>query len=108
MPATRIPYWLSQPDRVALAESIIALMDTATVLPRIRDRLDAVLTELGVVEARDKVWPTQSELVRRATGYAPDVLPIQMSREERDAVLALTGLPDTVRARLTDPDRAAR
>lgn len=97
----RTPHWLGRDDRRVLAETIVDLSRATTLFPSLRTNLDAVLIELGVVEARDQVWPDKSEIVRRAHGYSADVLPIRMSSEERDAVLAIPTLPRELRQRLT-------
>lgn len=89
----RIPYWLTKDDRAILAESIVDLIHSTTVFPTMRDHLDAVLTELGVAEARDQVWPTKTNIVRRAYGYSADVLPIRMSETERQMILSIPTLP---------------
>jgi hypothetical protein len=96
----RMAYWLNKEHRNALAESIIDLFTNTTPFPAVRARLDAVLTELGVAEARDQLWSDKTEIVRRAQGLASDVLPIRMSDEELDAVLALPTLPTALHARL--------
>lgn len=97
----RTPHWLGMDDRRALAETIVDLARNTAVFPSVRRHLDAVLTELGVVEARDQVWPAKSEIVRRAHGYSADVLPIRMSSAERETVLAIPTLPAALRKRLT-------
>lgn len=97
----RTPHWLGKDDRAALAETIVDLARATTIFPSVRAHLDAVLTELGVAEARDQVWPDKSEIVRLAHGYPADVLPIRMSGEEREAVLAIPTLPTALRKRLT-------
>lgn len=102
----RTPYWLGKDDRVSLSETIIDLFENTTVFPGVRTRLDAVLTELGVVEARDHVWPVKTEIVRRTHGYPADFLPIRMSDEERDAVLAIPTLPTALRQRLAGDTEA--
>lgn len=101
MPATRTPFWLTKPERVALSEAIATLISSTAMFPAVREELDAVLTELGVVEARDTVWPAKADIVRRASGFPSDVLPIRMSDSELDAVLALPNLPNTVHTALT-------
>lgn len=101
MTVTRTAFWLAEDDRIALCETIIDVTTNTFMFPAVRAELDAVLTELGVVEARDKVWPGSAHIVRVASGYDPDVLPIRMSDSETDAVLALPTLPASVRDALT-------
>lgn len=101
MTQPRVPYWFTLDHRAALADAIVNLTATTTVFPTVREHLDAVLTELGVVEARDQIWPATAAVVRRATGYGPEVLPIRMSDDEVNAVLTLPLLPRSVRAALT-------
>lgn len=100
---TRIPYWLATPERTSLAETLIEVLDTTSVFPAVRTVLEGVLTELGVAEARDRVWPDRTARVRATAGLPEDVLPIRMSRDELDAVFALPTLPSTVRAALHHP-----
>ena len=96
----RSPHWLAKHDRTLIAEAIVDLCQTTTVFPAVRARLDAVLTELGVAEARDQMWPQKAEIVRRSQGYASDVLPIRMSDDELTAVLSLPALPTDLLERL--------
>lgn len=100
MTEVRIPHWLSKTDRTDLAEAIVDLCRSTTVFPTVRDRLDAVLIELGVAEARDQVWPHKAAIVRQAHGYAADVLPIRISDQELLAVLTLPALPPSLRQQL--------
>lgn len=101
MEIVRAPYWLGYDQRTALAGSIEHLLDTCQVMPPLRTSLTAVLAELGVVAARDHVWPQSARIVRQITGYNDDVLPIRMSNDEHAAVLTLTTLTDSVRNALT-------
>lgn len=100
----RVPYWITQDDRRELAETICWLFGAVTVHPTTRTDLDAVLTELGVAEARDQVWPLKAHLVRKVQGYTDNVLPIRMSERERRAVLSIPILPDSLRSALTNRD----
>ena len=99
----RYPYWLGRDDRSALAETIIYLTSAVAMFPTARTSLDAVLVELGVAEARNQMWPDRAQLARTVHGHPADFLPIRMSETERDTVLGLTLIPDTVRDRLTPP-----
>lgn len=101
--ALRYPYWLSREDRSALAETIVYLTSTVAMFPAARTALDAVLLELGVAEARNQMWPDRVELARNVNGHPEDHLPIRMSEAERDTVLGLTLIPDTVRDALNPP-----
>lgn len=96
----RRPFWLNKKDRATLAESIIDLFAHTAIFPTMRADLDAVLTELGVAEARDQVWPEKAEIVRVAHGYTPDTLPIRMSDSELDAVLSISTLAPGLQQRL--------
>ena len=64
--------------------------------------LEDVLTELHVAAARDAVWPASAARVRLATGWGEDVLPVRLSAAELASVLAVPGLPASVRALLGD------
>ena len=64
--------------------------------------LEDVLTELHVAAARDAVWPASAARVRLATGWGEDVLPVRLSAAELASVLAVPGLPESVRALLGD------
>lgn len=97
---TRLPCWLDPTDRQILAESIVELLTTTSTFPGLREAFDAVLTELGVAEARNHMWPERVQIARRAHGMDADVLPIRMSREERNAVLGLPQLPTTLRTKI--------
>lgn len=99
----RHPYWLGREDRSAMAEAIVYLTSTVAMFPQARHALDAVLLELGVAEARNQMWPDRAELARSINGHPEDHLPIRMSEAERDTVLGLTLIPETVRDRLTPP-----
>lgn len=99
----RYPYWLGREDRSALAETIAYLTTTVAMFPAARTALDAVMLELGVAEARNQMWPDRADLARAVSGHPEDYLPIRMSETERDTVLGLTLIPDSVRDRLTPP-----
>ena len=101
VPQIRVPHWLDQDDRTTLSDTITDLNQTTALFPTVREQLDAVLTELGVAEARDQVWPRKTELMRQAHGYPADVLPIRMSDEELQAVLAIPTLPTDLHHRLS-------
>lgn len=101
----RIPYWLDGAQRDRLADAIHALLDGGCLPhPALSRHLAAVLIELGVASARDRVWPVKADRVRRATGLPPDALPVRMSAEEVAAVLSLPDLGPVLRG-LLDPTR---
>lgn len=97
---TREPFWLCEDERRTLRDTISAFSLTTTLFPRTRQDLDAVLTELGVAEAREQVWPDKSNIVRRTRGYTSDTLPIRMSEDELRAVLSIPSLPMALHQRL--------
>jgi hypothetical protein len=99
-PVVLVPYWLAGPERAALASAVRAAL-AGTVHPVAAIHLQDVLTELHVAAARDTVWPASAARVRSATGWSDDVLPVRLSAAERGSVLAVAGLPDTVRAALS-------
>jgi hypothetical protein len=93
-----VPYWLTGADRDAIAAAIQVALEGPAVHPVAAIHLQDVLTELHAAAVRDAVWPASSERVRRATGWAADVLPVRLSAGERAGVLALDTLPAGVRA----------
>ena len=99
-PETLVPHWLAGDHRTELATAVRAALTGRAVHPVAAIHLEDVLTELHVAAARDAVWPASAARVRRATGWAPDVLPVRLSAAERSSVLAVPGLPDAVRAQL--------
>lgn len=102
-PVVRIPYWLASAERTDLARLIVSTLTASDVLPTLEAMLGGVLTELGVAEARDRVWPDRTSQVRAAAGLDLDVLPVRMSREEIEAVRSLPDLPVPVRDALHHP-----
>jgi hypothetical protein len=101
-PETLVPHWLAGEHRIELATAVRAALTGRTMHPVAAIHLEDVLTELHVAAARDAVWPASAERVRRATGWAEDVLPVRLSAAERSSVLAVPGLPDAVREQLGD------
>jgi hypothetical protein len=98
----REPFWLTRDERTLINDAIVHLVETTAVFPATRQHLDAVLTELGVAEARDHVAPTRSQIMRQAHGYTPDTIPIRMSAAESTAIASLPTLPTSIRARLSN------
>jgi len=96
----RAAYWLNAENRNDLADAIREAC-TFTISETLRLHLAAVLTELGVVSARERLWPAASTIVRRTNGWTDDVLPIRMSETEVAAALAIPHLSTTCRAALT-------
>jgi hypothetical protein len=97
-----VPHWLAGEHRARLATAVRAALAGQLMHPVTAIHLEDVLTELHVAAARDAVWPASAQRVRRATGWDDDVLPVRLSAAERASVLAVTGLPDDVRALLGD------
>jgi hypothetical protein len=95
-----VPYWLAAAQRELLAEAVRASVSSRLVHPVAAIHLEDVLTELHVAAARDAVWPASAARVRLATGWDDDVLPVRLSAAELASVLAIPGLPDTVRSLL--------
>jgi hypothetical protein len=93
-----VPHWLTGTHRTQLATTVRAALTSRLVHPVAAIHLEDVLTELHVAAARDAVWPASAARVRRATGWDEDVLPVRLSAAELAGVLALTSLPDSVRA----------
>jgi hypothetical protein len=99
---TLVPHWLAGEHRTELATAVRTALTGRLMHPVAAIHLEDVLTELHVAAARDAVWPAPAARVRRATGWAEDVLPVRLSAAERSSVLAMPGLPDGVRAQLGD------
>lgn len=97
--AVRIPHWLTLAQRTELSETIASVLRQTVVLPTTRHTFEEVLTELGVAQARDVVWPEKTQQVRAAAHLADDVLPIRMSHHELSVVLTLP-LSDHLRTSL--------
>jgi hypothetical protein len=93
-----VPHWLTSSHRTQLATTVRAALTGRLMHPVAAIHLEDVLTELHVAAARDAVWPASAARVRRATGWDEDVLPVRLSAAELAGVLALTSLPDSVRA----------
>ena len=94
------PHWLAGRDRDLLAEAVRDALDGRLVHPLAAFHLEDVLTELHVAAARDAVWPASAARVRRATGWARDVLPVRLSAAELTSVLELPTLPGSLRGLL--------
>ena len=90
MSKARLPYWLAGEDRNALAGACRAALHGDAAGTHDAAALQDVLTELGVATARDSAWPASAPLLRRAAGWADDVVPIRMSTDEIAAVLRHT------------------
>ena len=97
-----VPHWLTAGDRTQLATTVRAALTGRLMHPVAAIHLEDVLTELHVAAARDAVWPASAARVRLATGWGEDVLPVRLSAAELSSVLAVPGLPESVRALLAD------
>jgi hypothetical protein len=95
-----VPHWLCAGDRVELARAVQAALDGGPVHPVVAVHLADVLTELHVAAVREVVWPAPITRVRRATGWAEDVVPVRLSAVELASALALPGLGDVAREAL--------
>lgn len=98
--AVLVPHWLSAADRSDLQRTVQAALDGQPVHPVLAIHLGDVLTELHVAAARELVWPAPVLRVRRATGWADDVLPVRLSAVELAGVLSLPTLSPAARAAL--------
>ncbi len=99
--AVLVPHWLSAVDRAEVQRAVSAALDTPSVHPVLAIHLGDVLTELLVAAARELVWPAPVMRVRRATGWADDVVPVRLSAAELASLLSLPGLGPVARAALT-------
>jgi hypothetical protein len=101
-----VPHWLNAVDRAEVARAVqVALdgdaLDGDALHPVVAVHLAEVLTELHVAAAREVVWPAPITRVRRATGWADDVVPVRLSAVELAGVLSLPGLATLTREALT-------
>lgn len=101
LPQARTPMWLTADERADLTSAIVTFLDTVRVFPAHQALLADVLLELEVTSARDRLWPTAADPVRRAAGYSPDTVAVRMSADERRAIATLPNLPAAVSAALT-------
>ena len=99
--AVLVPHWLDAVDRAEVQRAVQAALDAPQLHPVLAIHLGDVLTELHVAAARELVWPSPVLRVRRATGWAEDVVPVRLSAAELAGVLSLPGLGRTTRAALT-------
>jgi hypothetical protein len=99
--AVLVPHWLGAADRQALERAVQEALDGVPVHPVEAVHLAEVLTELHVAAAREVVWPAPTARVRRATGWADDVVPVRLSAVELASVLSLPGLTTVAREALT-------
>jgi hypothetical protein len=99
--AVLVPHWLSADDRAEVERAVRAALDGGPVHPVAAVHLAEVLTELHVAAAREVVWPAPTARVRRATGWAADVVPVRLSAVELASVLSLPGLAHVAREALT-------
>jgi hypothetical protein len=99
--AVLVPHWLSAVDRAEVQRAVQVALASPTVLPVLAIHLGDVLTELLVASARELVWPAPIVRVRRATGWADDVVPVRLSAAELASVLSVPGLGPVARAALT-------
>ena len=99
--AVLVPHWLSAVDRAEVLRAVQAALDAPSVHPVLAIHLGDVLTELHVAAARELVWPAPIVRVRRATGWADDVVPVRLSAPELASVLSLSGLGPITRTALT-------
>jgi hypothetical protein len=98
--AVLVPHWLSADDRREL-ERAIRVELAGPMHPVAAVHLAEVLTELHVAAAREVVWPAPAARVRRATGWAADVVPVRLSAVELASVLTLADLGPVAREALT-------
>lgn len=94
----REPVWLSAADRAVLERLVDRAIRRATASAGVLDGLQATRTELRVAVARDTIWSRHNDIVRRALGYPPDVVPVRLGDRERRAVVALPDLPAGMRS----------
>jgi hypothetical protein len=99
-PEVLVPHWLAAGQRTQLAAIVRQALTSLSVHPVAAIHLEDVLTELHVAAARDAVWPASAARVRRATGWGEDVLPVRLSAAELSSLLAVPGLPESVRVLL--------
>ena len=99
--AVLVPHWLNSVDRRELERAVQAALDGVPLHPVVAVHLAEVLTELHVAAAREVVWPAPITRVRRATGWAEDVVPVRLSAVELASVLSLPGLASVAREALT-------
>jgi hypothetical protein len=99
--AVLVPHWLSAVDRAEVQRAVQVALDGPSVHPVLAIHLGDVLTELHVAAARELVWPAPIVRVRRATGWADDVVPVRLAAVELAGVLSLPGLGPVARAALT-------
>lgn len=97
----RTPMWLTADERADLTAAIENLLTVARVFPTTEKHLRAVLLELEVTSARDRLWPTQVATVRAVAGYSPDTVAVRLSADERTALATVPNLPAAVTAALT-------
>jgi hypothetical protein len=100
--ATRAPVWLTSQQRSLLLAAVTDAISNPQVGASLWRHLVAVASELQVADARDRVWPTNNALFRRASGYPADAVPVWITAEETAAVLATaTDLPVALCRRLS-------
>lgn len=93
-PDLRTTRWLTCEARSDLAETIIDLTQRTVTLPHVSVALDNILTELGVAEARDQMWPDRAHVVRQAHGLPADALPVRFTATELELAAGLATLPE--------------
>lgn len=97
----RQPFWLTHNQRTVLAEAIVTMTGSMLLPVGTRAHLEAVLTELGVAEARDVMWPVQTQQAREMARMPADALPVRMSREEVEAVTSMPTFPGALQGPLS-------
>lgn len=97
----RLTYWLSGQERAQVLDCAVRAWER-TLATDTANTLKGVITELDVAAAR-ALFNSGTIRVGQAKdgpgGETVDTKPVCLSAHELDAVLALDGLPDTVRAR---------
>lgn len=101
VPARRTPLWLTADERADLTAAIEGFLTAVRVFPHIDTHLRAVLLELEVTSARDRLWPAPARAARTAAGYTPDTVAVRVSDDERAALTIVPGLPGAVIVALT-------
>lgn len=101
--STRLTYWLTADERAHVLELAVTAWKGKPLQDESASTLVDVVTELDVAAAR-ALFNTGTVRVGYAKdgpgGATLDTKPVCFSQGERDAVLALSGLSETVRGKL--------
>jgi hypothetical protein len=100
VPSHRTPLWLTADERADLTSRIEHFLSIVRVFPHVDTHLRAVLLELEVTSARDRLWPASAATARTAAGYTPDTIAVRVSADERAALTVVPDLPGAVTAAL--------